>query len=292
MSTTTRGAMIVAMVFTALCCESHARTLDTIRPALDLLFEINAIRRTLHLSPLGWDARLVAASTAHARYVAQRYERRSLSIDDSLDHEERWLDAGFTGHSPRDRLERFGAPFERNWELIAPFGSPSKALDAWIESLYHRVPLVHPNAVAIGYGRSIDRALHVDVAEVTGDASSDIVDPVRYPPDRARGVRRMWAGAELPQPQLPASGYPSGPVITLTFPFGAEIDEGTFLLGDAHGALVDAHRLHPGNDPHLTTTYALIPLAPLACMTWHHVMFRGRVNGTVKVYEWDFETGP
>jgi hypothetical protein len=286
-----RVGKVLSLALALLVCTGVVALPVSALQSTSMFAEVNAQRSALGAGPLAWTPRLDEAATAHAGYVAHNYERRHRSESVS-DHEERWQGEGFTGRTPRERIQRYGVTSDKNWELIAFFGDGGVALDAWMASLYHRIPLIHPNATAMGYGRGVDGRSRIDVVEVTASSTSQVEGPVCFPADRATEVARLWTGAELPQPQLPSSDYPSGPVITLTFPFGVHVEGGAFLLSRENEVLADCHWLHPGNDPHLKTTQALIPLDPLDCLTWHHVLFQGRVDGASAVIEWDFRTGP
>jgi len=119
-------------------------------------------------------------------------------------------------------------------------------------------------------------------------------EPVRYPWPGQTGVPTSWDGMESPQPPMPAgSSYPSGPVITLTFPAGAfQISSHRVL--DPSAAEVEHQFVDPGSDPagFLSETVALYALNPLQGNATYTVELQGAWKGAETTWEWQFTTGP
>jgi hypothetical protein len=86
--------------------------------------------------------------------------------------------------------------------------------------------------------------------------------------------------------------YPSGPIITLTFPGTQFSFESHELLGPS--GPVEHQWVTPQNDPvkYLQDTVSLYALAPLAGATVYTVRLTGSYKGKGGVWEWSFTTEP
>lgn len=171
--------------------------------------------------------------------------------------------------------------------------SATDAIDGWMATFYHRVPLLVPNVVRIGF------ALEGDIAVL--DAVS-LVAPtpkegwkIVWPPHESRDIPTRFA-PELPNP-VPGEdqskwGYPvtvqrnerDGLAGTATF---------ELFLGSKDGPKVDAYVSTPDRptNPELAPpeTYCLIPKAHLKPSTKYVVRFTPPEGG--KADEWFFTTG-
>ncbi len=256
----------------------------------------NSIRASIGVGPVVGSVPINQAAQAHANYYlyhCTQYEEAMLSP-----HSENpeWPE-GFTGVNFANRMNHFGYLGSPGWEVMAFLGDPVGAVDSWMETLYHRIPFVHPSTKEAGYGIATPGcqwwASGVDVMNF-GRGPDTTNEPVRYPWHGQTGVPKSWDGAESPQPPLPpGASYPSGPVITLTFPAGA-FDVTTHRLLDSTGAEVAHQFVDPGNDPHgfLSQTVSLYALDPLQGNATHTVELQGTWKGAETTWEWEFTTGP
>ena len=169
-------------------------------------------------------------------------------------------------------------------------GTVDGALTGWIETLYHRIPFVHPNSTRYGWGMAAG-----------GDARCEVVDylygqadkpgPGRWPLPDASDVPASWHGYESPQPPLPAGeSYPSGPVVTITFKSGSQPQLTSASLVDSVGEPVAVQVQSPANDPWLTDTWSLYAYDPLASGQTYTVTFDGVVSGQPLTEVWQFTT--
>ena len=274
---------------------------DVAGMALDL---VNAARAKAGAVPLTLDSRLIEAAEAHAQYVARWFDNYDLTQMSVHDEDPDW--EGFTGVKFRDRVEHFGYPFTSGWEIIAFFNDPERAVGAWLETLYHRVPIVHPNAFQLGYGGAKVGGARVDVMDFAGTYDFDGVEPVAWPYNGMKEVSTSWSGMEEPQPYLPpqvgeSDGYPSGPVVTLAFPLSHHLTASELTLTDKQGDLVPSQVLGPTlaseppehpfrEDSHLVATFALIPYDPVASGQKFTAHFVGTVDGASFEATWSFTT--
>jgi uncharacterized protein YkwD len=270
-------------------------------PAERALILVNERRLAVGTHLLTADARLQEAATAHAEFVVANfalYQETGLSV-----HEEDASWDGFTGETFGDRVRSFGYELNSGWEIIAFYDDPDAAMDAWMQTLYHRIPILHPNAWELGYGRARtdgSSSLRIDVMDFGGTYESASSEPTLWPYPEQQGVPTQWDGLENPQPPLPeGEGYPSGPVVTISFPFLAVIEAESFELRDDEGALVPTQWLYPprpnpdpgpGADPFLQSSHALLPLDPLEPGLRYELAFRATVDGSPYERVWTFKT--
>lgn len=175
-------------------------------------------------------------------------------------------------------------------EVMAFLNSPTKAVDGWIATLYHRLPLTDPGTTAIGYGG----ALQCDTINSSGSASSSDWE-VLYPYDGQEGVDLSWNGAESPQPPPPKNGYPSGPIITIQFGSGVTftLQDGDDVLVDEAGNPVPHTLLTPKNDSNLNGSSAACVYSdsPLEPETLYTVNLSGTRVNKPWTKTWSFRTG-
>ncbi len=257
---------------------------------------LNALRGELGLGPLTRHAALDAAAQAHADYLAanwQAHTGRGLSP-----HREARDLSGFTGEASSDRAAAAGYDGTARGEVIAYKGSSAAAAEAWLESLYHRLPLLRRELDHVGYGEHLSGGqLTTNVLEV-GRRASPPWEPspapvafVVYPPDGALDVPYDWDGLEHPQPPPPPSGYPSGPVLSLSALAGQVADVVASVERLDTGAAVPATVLTAATDPYLSgRDVAIIPEAPLVPGAGYAVAVSGTLDGQPFTERWTLST--
>ena len=180
--------------------------------------------------------------------------------------------------------------------VIAPGSTgPRDAIDGWMGTFYHRLPLIHGGLLRIGWGLEGGFAV-LDAGSLVGKVMQvDMI--VAWPPDKARKIPRRF-NPELPNPvpgeDQRAWGYPvtlqcfvredsSVPVVTRM----------TLHQGGRDGPVVPCWYSSPTapSNPLLAPadTYCLIPKAHLGSGTRYHV--RAEFEGWPHRKEWSFQTG-
>lgn len=166
------------------------------------------------------------------------------------------------------------------------------AIDGWMATFYHRIPLLVPGLMRIGY--AFDDGLAVlDCASIVGHSHEDVY--VMWPKPDQKAVPLRFA-PELPNP-VPGEdqsewGYP----VTLQL-FGyspePEVDLRLVRGKDVDGPEVDCHLSTPSNptNPQLAPkgAFCLIPKAHLSPNTTYTVVVTG-MPGQPKL-TWRFTTG-
>lgn len=234
---------------------------------LEALHRLNEIRDRAGLAPVDQLHSLNHAASSHVQYLLANADLYSQGLSPHEQAEDR---KGFLGRDHRERAANAGYAGVAFSEVIAFERTPAEAVLRWTNTLYHRLPLLHPAASHIGYAQGSDDRSRVAVLDLGAGS-----DPLRrsrtgilWPADGAIDVPAAWDGLETPRPPAPASGYPSGPVVTLVFGQHSAV---TVLQHDlevlASGAAVPHVLLVPADDPLLehygaVALYADDPLEP------------------------------
>lgn len=251
------------------------------------LAAVNRYRLTAGVSPVVLDARLSAAAALQASYLVANPDQVTVDA-----HRQTPSTPGFVAESAAGRA-RYYAYDGGTAEVINFKERAEEAVAGWIDTLYHRVPLLHPGMREMGYGLAGDDGLTVNVAVLGPYTSAD--QTVRWPAPGQTGVPPLWDGLETPDP-LAGTGL-SGPVgypITLTF--GARPEQlrlTRWSLTEPDGP-VTVLPYDPERDPNLEDTVALIPTAPLRPGAQYTVAMAGEVDlGSGRQpfdYSWTFRT--
>jgi hypothetical protein len=191
---------------------------------------------------------------------------------------------GFTGTEWGARVRAAGwtgGPVDENIGLV---GNGARTVDAFMDTVNHRWNLLHPSAVALGYGTDAEKP--IDVFDIGMGAGEGAIDhPAVYPGSGQRDVPLSSGLWETPDP-APGVPRPVGYPITATFPLRAQVtwDQPT-LLDDA-GRPVD---VAVGTKSWLRGQ-SIVPRAPLKAGATYRATVRGKVDGRAFEYGWSFTT--
>lgn len=230
------------------------------------------------------------AAQSHADfYVAHKaqYDKKALSPHD----QDATFGADFTGKNASDRAKAAGFSNPAIVEIMAFSGSPAAALQGWLDTVYHRLPLLHPQLDQWGYGQAKGGKAATEVIDAT-QAGPIAADLVVYPYPNQTAVPSAWSGNEGPQPPKPPLGYPSGPVISARF--AGTIQVKTHELMDTQNKAVEHVWLTAANDKNLAAfdnkTVVLYAHKPLA--TGVYTVRLQVVRATKdEVVQWSFRVG-
>jgi uncharacterized protein YkwD len=186
--------------------------------------------------------------------------------------------------------------------------STARAVDRWIGSLYHRIPLLAPTLRRVGIAQDSG---YVCLHYSDGTEPISETQLVVWPPEGTREIPLGFPGRENPCPTTPddprataAEQCPeSGFIITATW-FGPAADEGFSEVIRAQVQL-DATRSSvpllawyadglPGQDPAhglIRRTVALVPSDPLVASTQLRATVRAVIDGREVARAWSFATG-
>src|SRR5262249_13141825 len=172
-----------------------ATVVETPSRATRALAKLNAYRRAAGLAPVTLSAALSKVCLSHAEYRVAKTGRRSTARSGDHDEAPRW--PGFGEGARRTARHAVVAGIE-----------PAVAVDGWMATLYHRVPLLDPELQTIGLGFARGgRSGWVAVLDVSGSHGQFATGTVVCcPADRQRDVPLAFPdGGEFPNP-LPQAG--------------------------------------------------------------------------------------
>ena len=260
---------------------------------LDALSRLDQVRAECGVGTIAGDDAAHAAAQAHAEFYVQHaaaYQAAGLSPHS----EDASFGAGFVASSFADRMIKAGFSGSPASEVMAFTGSGVAAVDGWMETLYHRLPLIDPKSVHVGVGIAKQGKTATEVMDFGSGQPTVSPACVVWPWPGQTGVATSWSGNEGPQPQPPPQGYPSGPVITAHLPSGASVE--THVLLDAAGGEVAHVWRDASNDSNLqgfdaraVALYANEPLQPDADYT---VRLDLQIATKAETLIWRFRTGP
>ncbi|MBE0449145.1 MAG: hypothetical protein IBX64_13815 [Actinobacteria bacterium] len=251
---------------------------------------INHYRNLAGLEPVTLNESINKAAEAHAQYNA-RHTRPG--------HQEVPGEVGFTGVWPWDRMKYFG--YEKftyatevasiRWASHDRFLriDPEWAVNGWMDTVYHRFPIISPNVYEAGFGVSqVDKQLSY-VMDFANPGFPEKRRMIHYPIDGQDGVPVKFTGDETPDP-LPGKTYPVGYPITVTFNGYKNIKIKDIRLTGTKGVSVDFYRLLPYSDNFIWDSLAIIPKHPLEGSMVYRVAVDASADGESVQLEWSFKT--
>ena len=248
---------------------------------------LNELRRSFGLAEVVLDPEMSFGATLHARYLTTNAGRPEI--------------AGLRGHHEDPALPgvtREGTDAGEHGVIDYTSATAPGAIDVWLSTFYHRIPLLHPDVRRIGVGHSgTVHVLSVEVLPSGHDA------PVAYPYDHQRAVPMLYARGEVPDPRPQAwfgtgwaaavemrSGYP----VTVTFDRHEDITDVRASLSDDTGpveAVVSSPQAPATGFPQ-GNVVTLLPRRALAPGTTYHASVAYRASGVPRELAWEFTTAP
>ncbi len=257
---------------------------------------LNNYRSLAGLPPVAASATIQEAARCHANFVLAN---PTLYEDGLSIHEEEAGNLEFCAARFWERMKYSdyeGLPFR---EVIAYQETPEAAVAHWMETVYHRLPLLSTWAVHMGYSQkdtaTADRPINVLDLGADDGSDTDNCQMVVWPPDGVTEVDLSWDGYESPQPPAPPNGYPSGPIITASFDLGTKLEVYGHSVTELNsGTNLEHTLLTPENDPHLEgeSSLAIYTHSPLKPDQTYQVTVNGFVDGWWFGKSWSFTTRP
>ena len=255
----------------------------------EALKRLNELRAQVGVAPVSQDHALTKAAQLHAEFYVQhasKYKANKLSPH----NQDKSFGAGYTGKTLGERVKAAGYSGPPGPEVMAFTGSVAAAQQGWMDTVYHRLPLIDPRSTLMGFGMASSGKARTEVMDFGRGGSSGPI--VVYPWPGQTGVPLKWSGNEGPQPPKPKTGYPSGPVITARFPGGPNIVSHQLL--NSAGEDVPHVWLTPSNDPNLkmfdSSTVVIYANDPIPAGTYT-VKLVVETAGAKKTLQWSFSAG-
>lgn len=247
-------------------------------------------RKSAQLAAVSEDASLDDAALAHAYYWLFNFGQAS--EQGVAVHTELKTLPGFTGADSLQRSAHFGYPGGRSAEDIAHTYSATAAVQRWMDTVYHRLPILDGEALAAGYGEAQVGAISIQILEVGLDRPGT-GDPVVYPAPEQSSVPSLFVGGEVPDPLPAGTVYPVGYPITLSLGSAFALRVTAASITDPSGKELAFYALQPGVDSDLNANqFALVPKAPLTAGRYT-VQITGLAGGKRLQAAWQFSVaGP
>jgi hypothetical protein len=254
--------------------------------ALEALAHLNQIRkrtfegRIKDVADLKLERETCDGAQKHAEYLVQNPEQA-----------DKWPDAH------EEYRDKPGYTPEGHWagnhaNVVSGIDEPKAAVDGWIGTFYHRLPMLAPELVRVGWGQAGQISV-LDVSSFVGPPASDWIVP--FPYDGMSGVPVHFQGHEAPNP-VPEEpdqdfGYPITLQLGQTSP-DQPAPEITLRLFDGKTEVPcwfssPSKPTNPQAVP--ANAWCLIPKAPLKPGTSYSVS--AEWYGSGKKLDWSFKTG-
>lgn len=249
-----------------------------------VLERLNAHRKAAGLEAVVADPFLTKGCAAHAAYLVKNVDHPSTQ--------------GLGLHNEDPKLPGYSKEGERAGKASVIFlgKEGADAVEGWIGSLLHRIPLMQSRLRRIGYGvaRGGPAGVTVVLDATNGMAPGRDAPVTLYPADGQKDVPLRFV-QEIPDP------IPESPDKKAGYPVTAIFSEGA-LVKDVRGAIKDA----AGNDlsiwlsspekpaaaDYQRNTIGIITQEPLKPSTTYTVTMSARVTGKAWSKTWTFTTVP
>ena len=244
--------------------------------ASEMLRVHNVLRAAVGAPAVRADDRVTTAAQRHAEYLAR---------NDALGHDEVPGSPGFSGVFVRDRLAAQGLSDANASEVATSFSSGTDGVRSLWVLPYHRLGLMHPQAVVAGWGHAEVSGRTITVGVIVYDFAAPAPDRVRAPAPDQR-VAGTYSGEEIPDVLPAGASRPVGYPIMLVYSGARAVDLRTARLTQVGGPDFAYHVV-----PQLYERdyVAVIPAAPLAPGARYRVRLELTVAGAEVVEEWEFE---
>ena len=248
------------------------------------LATVNRYRRLAGLGPVTSSSIIHQSALSHAFYTF--FNGALASIRDLGIHKEDASGQGYIGDNVLTRAQHFGYPQRSMAEVITHRADPAAAVSDWIDSVYHRFPLLRADLLELGYGDAYLGPMTVQVMDLSyRETASGLV--ILYPADNQVNVPAAFNGNEIPDP-APNASYPIGYPVSATFDRNARVTITGFRLRDPSGTVLPGISLQPSNETE--NSFAFLANTPLQAGTTYTAELTYILNGVAGRKLWHFST--
>jgi hypothetical protein len=240
------------------------------------LTAVNELRSHMGLSCMTLVTELNTSSQKHCDYYQQNMADK-VCIANA--HAEVATCAGFVAEMFFARMTSAGYKGSARSEVMAFSGNPTSAIAQWINSVYHRTPLLSPWIADMGYGMTADCDT-IDMGQ--GVKAADTVTAV-YPYPGQIDVPINFDGShEGPMPPAPPSGWPSASPVHIYAKNYSVTSHDIYVSGTCSSL---PHQWLPDKEQ-----YILYPDKPFAKGTEYRVVVVGTRGAAPLSFDWTFKT--
>lgn len=259
---------------------------------INALNTVNTLRAAAGAPCVTLDLNIGKAASAHCAYYALNKDTAPECTINP--HYEVAGCPGYTGSTPSERMRAAGfASSGGGGEVMAFLDNPARAVQTWVDSVWHRIPILDTATTVMGYGS----AEGCDTVDFGPNRRREALSLVAYPYAGQIGVTTAFDGRyEGPMPPMPTTGWPSANPISL---YGQQLlvtEHQLFVDGDdtplEHTWLDPTSPILPADQQSLLRNvvfmYANQPYLP---NTTYRVKIAGTYAGGDLLREWTFTTG-
>jgi len=251
--------------------------------AAKVVERINLYRKAAGVEPVSVDPALTKGCSAHAAYLVANVDHPSTE--------------GLGLHAEDAKLPGYTKEGERAGKASVIFLGleGESAVDGWMGSLFHRIPLLQSRLRKIGYGAARGGPAKVtvvlDATNGLGPGKDSTV--VLYPAEDQKDVPVAFV-PEIPDPIPDSLSNRAGYPVTAIFAEGALIKDAKASLKDGDGndvAVWFSSPEKPAAADYQRNTVGLIPKKPLKPETAYTATVSALVRGKPWSRTWTFTTG-
>jgi predicted Zn-dependent protease len=251
------------------------------KTALDVA---NAARSAAGVPALREDPALDEGAQAHAYFYLFNVSQSQVS-GTGITMEDPSL-PGFTGARGIDRDRHFGFTGARGTELADHALTAGASAQSFVDSVFHRLPVVDRETVAAGFGEARVGSIVIAVLDV-GAGPAGAGDAALYPADGQSGVPASFVDNEVPDPlptgAIPPVGYP----VSLEVGGAQQLKVTTGRLIGPDGKDVPIFTFQPGSQLG-QSQWAMAARQPLTPGARYTADVTGTVDGADFTRRWSF----
>jgi hypothetical protein len=253
----------------------------TARAAVEAYDRVNSYRQAVGLPCSTFSPQIAAAAAAHCAYYVANHGSCVANP-----HREVAGCSKFRAERFSDRLKVASYPGNPAYETMTYVADGPHAVDKWVDSVWHRIPILSPWVGDAGYGGAED----CDTMDFGWTTPSANQAPVTYPFDGQVKVPAQFDGrTESPDLPAPPRGWPSGYPIMV---YAADLKVTSHQLLD--GQMPVPHIWIAPDDAAsmgiLRNEVVMYAHAPLKKSTTYRVVIAGQRNAQPFHLDWSFTT--
>lgn len=249
----------------------------------------NSYRAAVGVPPLSEDPAVAEGAEAHAYFYLFNFGQSQLqglgihTEDPSL--------PGFTGANSLVRDHKFGYTGNRGAEVINHVAVPEGSVQVWMDSVYHRYPLLARETSVAGYGEAGLGIASISIMDLgVGDPGRG--DAIVYPVPDQPDVPAYFNGQEVPDPVPQGASFPVGYPITLQVGASQTLTVISGRLFGSDNQEVPSYTLQPGSSGVTQSEWALLAQRPLKAGARYTAEVIGKVDGQDFSKRWSFTVAP
>lgn len=259
--------------------------------AIAALNAVNKVRLKTGAGCMSQAPALSMSATSHCNYNATN---ASMSMCQPGGHSEVMSCMGFTGADVQARVKAAGySGLAGVTEVLTQGGTPEQAVMGWVDTLWHRIPVLDPWTTDMGYGTATGCRV-IDFGRGMTPAAKELVTV--YPYDGQTDFPTSFNGLESPQPPMPSTGWPSGSFISV-FAQNIQVTDHVLTL-DSDPTPIEhiwidknSSTVMAGYRGYLSVVAFMYANKPLSPNTKYRAKVTGMHTGGTFNLEWTFTTG-